>query len=305
MTVHVISVGRSLLDAFRRPDLFRDLYPTIRKHKPENVLDELGSSTAAINARLTAWFGPDGILPEQQVNLIGAVEADRWPVDVCAELETFRAVTERRSVADDELVLLLATDTVEGLTSGLWTAVAVAGGAHARIRYVAEPAQITPAPGVALVRVPHLDASDDRRFGTAMSSLGELGRALLPAANEPSKSFQFHLSGGFKAAIPYLIGLAEGLRSFPSQAARVEAYVLHDTSKRAIPLPLRRLNPDAVRSELAGFAPDGSRSGLPPTRSMDGYAYTVDPDRRRAQLTPFGAGLRTLMGIAAEPIGRG
>ncbi|QSB16754.1 hypothetical protein JQS43_11005 [Natronosporangium hydrolyticum] len=307
MIVHIISVGRSLLDAFaNRTDLFGDLYPTIRRHKPQDVLADVGTSTAAISTRLTGWFGPAGSLPEKQRDLIDAVEADRWPANVCAELETFNRVARRRSVADDELVVLLATDTVPGLVSGVWTAVGVAGGAYHRVRYVAEPDQITPIPGVALVRVPHLDASNDAGFARAMTNLGALGRALLPTVNELPRTFRFHLSGGFKAAIPYLIGLAEGLRSFPpSEVARVEAFMLHDTSDVVIPLPLRKLNPDAVRKELADFAPDGSLPRLPRQLTMDGYAYNVDPEGRRAELTPFGVGLRTLMGVPAELIGRG
>ncbi|RKN33831.1 hypothetical protein D7044_08715 [Micromonospora musae] len=302
-------MGRSLLDTFtKKRELFGDhLRPVITKHQPQNILADLGTSTDGVNGRLTAWFGEGGHLPEKPASLIAAVEARLWPATVCAEMETFTRVTRRNSVADDnELVVLLATDTVAGLVSGLWTAVGIADGEHHRIRYVAEPASITPAPGVALVRVPYLDASNERGFITAMSGLGALGHALLPTSGGQPVNFRLHLSGGFKAAIPYLIGLAEGLRSFPpSQVADVEAYVLHDTSDNVIQLPLRTLYPDAIRNELAGFAPDGSRKGLPAERSMDGYAYTADLVGRTARLTPFGAGLRTLLGIPAEAIGRG
>ncbi|GGM66686.1 hypothetical protein GCM10011608_60010 [Micromonospora sonchi] len=307
MTVHLISVGRSLLDAFaKRRDLFGGLHPTISRYKPQELLSEVGTSTAAMSDRLAIWFGSGGRLPTKEADLIRAVEADRWPVRVCAEMETFHRVTGRRSVTDDEMVVLLATDTIAGLRSGLWTAVGLAGGATEKIRYVDDPEWFKPAPGVTLVRVPYLDASSESGFAKAMAGLGTMGRALLPSEAGPSESFHFHLSGGFKAAIPYLIGLAEGLRSFPpSQVSAVQAYVLHDTSEQVIRLPLRRLNRCAVQKELAGFAPDGSLRGLPNPRSMDGYAYDADDSTRRAQLTPFGVGLRTLMGIPAEPIGRG
>ncbi|GAA0405405.1 hypothetical protein [Micromonospora gifhornensis] len=307
MTVHLISVGRSLLDAFTKPrDRFGDLHPIISRYKPQSILSDVGTDKAAVSDRLAIWFGTGGHLPTKEADLINAVEAHRWPVQVCAEMETFHRVNGGPHVAADDSVVLLATDTIAGLCSGLWTAVGLVGGAAERIRYVDDPAWFTPAPGVTIVRVPYLDASRESDFAKAMAGLGTLGRALLPGEFGPPEEFHFHLSGGFKAAIPYLIGLAEGLRSFPpAQVSAVKAHVLHDTSEKVLRLPLRRLNRDAVQKELAGFAPDGSRRGLPNPRSMDGYAYDADDSTRRAQLTPFGVGLRTLMGIPAEPIGRG
>ncbi|WP_434739317.1 hypothetical protein [Micromonospora sp. SH-82] len=307
MTVHLISVGCSVLNAFHRPrEFFGDIHPVITRHKPQHVLDDVGTSTAAMSDRLTVWFGVGGDLPTTQANLIRAVEADRWPVKVCAEMETFHRVTGRRRIADDDLVVLLATDTVDGLVSGMWAAVGLAGGAPERIRFVDTPGSITPQPGVAIVRVPHLDASNESGFAKAMSGLGSLGQALLPGPHGPAETFHFHLSGGFKAAIPYLIGLAEGLRSFPdTQVTAVEAHMLHDTSDRVIRLPLRKLDYSRVRKELACFTPDGSCNRPPNPTTMNGYAYEADPDGRRFSLTPFGVGLRTLMGIASEPIGRG
>jgi hypothetical protein len=116
----------------------------------------------------------------------------------------------------------------------------------------------------------------------------------------PGEPFRFYLSGGFKAAIPYLIGLAEGLRSLDPER-EVSAYVLHDTTRSApIRVPLRRLLPQVIRAHLAGFDPDGTRSDRPSGTAalLEGYAF--ERDGRRWRLTAFGEGLRALFGPGPE-----
>jgi hypothetical protein len=128
-----------------------------------------------------------------------------------------------------------------------------------------------------------------------MGGLGLLGRNLLDTAGlEDRERFRFYLSGGFKAAIPYLIGLAEGLASMP-EAGPVEAFVLHETAKESAPirLPLRRIAAERVWRELSGLS-ETSISAEPASDYLDGYAYEEVPGGWR--LTAFGVGLKALFG---------
>lgn len=149
---------------------------------------------------------------------------------------------------------------------------------------------------------------------------------------EPEE-FRFYLSGGFKAAIPYLIGLAEAVRSVdrecleaigagaavpPSGSYPVKAFMLHESATRhpsaetkvpTIELPLRRLVARAVRSELSDFK-DGRRVGKPRYTTLEGYAYEItgggpDPETCELSLTPFGVGLQALFGFGFDHEGLG
>ena len=182
-----------------------------------------------------------------------------------------------------------------GLLAGLWNAAALVNGELGDVRYVADPAQLPPDPrGKAVfLRVPGLDAGREEGFRRAMRGLGVFGRGLLDSGQlTDEEPFRFYLSGGFKAAIPYLIGLAEGLESLP-EAGPVDAYVLHDSGRKypPIPLPLRRIAPERVQSELKNLSEQPSGT-VPPSKYLDGYAYLSTPDGW--VLTPFGTGLKAL-----------
>jgi len=151
--------------------------------------------------------------------------------------------------------------------------------------------------------VPGLDAGREEGFREAMRGLGLLGRGLLDSgeigAEEP---FRFYLSGGFKAAIPYLIGLAEGLASLP-ETGPVDAYVLHDTGREHPPilLPLRRMAPERVQSELRALT-EAPSAAAPDTDYLDGYAYRETRDGWC--LTAFGVGLKALFKVPPPGIVR-
>ena len=154
-----------------------------------------------------------------------------------------------------------------------------------------------------------------------MGGLGQLALRILRVREaQKGEEFRFYLSGGFKAAIPYLIGLAEAVRSIDQTRLRslgvehlmpddgpfpVQAFVLHETAGHAAPpirLPLRRLIAAAVRQELTGFDERGRRSGRPGSGLLEGYAYEASgrPRNEIYELTAFGEGLRALFGVTAE-----
>lgn len=323
MTVHVISVGISILESLASPReceaLGRapDLVQRIQRASPDQFLTGQGI-TGPGGQQASGWLasaltpagqpGRDERRAAELKRLCAEIQPERWPSELSAELDTFaRASAGGARLGRRDIAVLVSSDTAAGLGAGLWNAaalVAEAPGDLGRVRYLATADE---SPGdvrghAMLVRVDGLDASADEGFRTAMRGLGLLGRHLLDSgAVRPAEPFRFYLSGGFKAAIPYLIGLAEGLRSLDPERD-IAAYVLHDTTGSApIRLPLRRLLPDVVRAHLAGFSTeDGARDDKPSGAAalLEGYAY--EPDGRRWRLTPFGEGLSALFGPGPE-----
>jgi hypothetical protein len=302
MTVHVISVGVNLLDAFTSPDKFGDRSRAVRHHRRDiQALVPQGADTAAADSALRAYLPPTGVLPPAWAALVAAVRPDRWPATVSAEVQTFVAAQATRPISADDVVFLLATDTASGLLAAVWNAFALTGG-PAAVRYLTDPLQPLRDPrGTAVIlRVPGMDAGDVDGFRQAMRWLGTFGGGVLLPLAGYDEPVRLHLSGGFKASIPYLIALAEALRS---QRDDIKACVLHESAASAsglakpIDLPLRHVRPDVLTAELGCF-PDGgtfSRRG-PEELILDGYAYEkVSPPEQGYQLTPFGEGLRALL----------
>lgn len=310
MAVHVISVGVSLRDSLA--DTRRSLSGTpalitaIKEGKPLLVMNNgaMGSGDAAsqwLAGALAAKGNPerDEAAAARLAEVSAEVKPATWPSGLSAELDTFARVTESAPrIGSGDIAILISSDTAAGLLAGLWNAIVLADGKPDRVRYLANAGQSPEGlrGHVALVRVRGLDAGDEQGFRQAMHGLGMLGRRLLDKGEiEPDEPFLFYLSGGFKAAIPYLIGLAEGLRSLPGNRA-VEAYVLHDTTRsRPIGLPLRYIAPEIVQQELGGWGQSEIRSAPPKGQWLNGYAY--EPHAGGWRRTAFGEGLSALFGF--------
>jgi hypothetical protein len=318
VTIHVISVGVSLRDSLADPrkPLARkpELAGEIRQCGPHRLLADQGiNDGSAASAWLSRATAPAGS-PERDDAAAGGLAAlsarirpALWPDDISAELGTFARVPgAERPLSRTDIAILVSSDTADGLVAGLWNAVALTGGDLGRVRYLAVPEQQPlgdPHGQAVLVRVPGLDAGDERGFREAMRGLGLLGRNLLDVNGiRPEEPFRFYLSGGFKAAIPYLIGLAEGLRSLDTERD-IAAYVLHEAAtSAAIRLPLRWLMAGWVSEELSGFGADGvSRAAPAHPPLLEGYGY--ERDGKVWRLTPFGEGLRALFGLVPEGLG--
>lgn len=310
MTVHVISVGVSLRDSLAEPHkslaAASALLLAIRAGKPLLVMDgkqvdDAEEASRWLAGALTAEGHPgrDAASAARLAEVSEQVKAGQWPARLSAELDTFARVMQGGArLGSGDIAVLISSDTSGGLLSGLWNAVVLAGGKPDRVRYLASAAE-SPAGlrgRVGLVRIAGLDAEDEEDFRTAMRGLGMLGRRLLDEGGiDPAEPFRFYLSGGFKAAIPYLIGLAEGLRSLPGNRP-VNAYVLHEaTTSAAIRLPLRYIAPEIVRQELGRWGGSAVRSSPPRDRFLDGYAYEPYADGWR--MTAFGDGLCELFGF--------
>lgn len=343
MTVHLISVGVSVLERLEKPGekLGGDpaLAAAIRSGKAHLLLAQAGIPDHQRDDRASDWLAgalaadaDPGRSPADAARLaevIGKVKPGRWPSRVSAEAETFDRTPEARyPLARDDIAILVCSDTPRGLLAGLWDALALTGGEISRVRYLPAPdSPLVEIRGNAvLVRVPGLDAGSRDGFRRAMGGLGLLARNLFASRQlRHAEDFRFYLSGGFKAAVPYLIGLAEAVRSVDVTRLRqlgvadlmpgggppypVRAFVLHETAARgtsAIELPLRLLVADSVREELTGFGASGTRAGVRGYGLLSGYAYEVrgPAGRETCELTAFGEGLRALFGVGPEDFGR-
>jgi hypothetical protein len=314
VTVHVISVGLSILDALSDPRrTFRDVPEqsgAVRQEEPGRLLEKAG--VRGDKNKATGWLeqalapGSDSEAAGQLAAVVKVVRPDRWPSEISAEITTFAGMPgARRPLHIGDIAVLVCSDTPDGLLAGIWNAAVLAGADLSRIGYLTEPGgPFGAARGrVLMVRVPGLDAGDERGFRAAMAGLGMLGRNLLRSGElREGEAFRFYLSGGFKAAIPYLIGLAEGLRSV-DLSHPVDAFVQHETAGPGVPpirLPLRRFIAAQVEEELAGYDDSGVRSGVPGVALLAGYAYEVSGNGKNCTLSAFGAGLRALFGVGPD-----
>jgi hypothetical protein len=330
MTVHLISVGLSMLDALREPDAKLgdepDLIDMIERYRPHEMLTaDIGREEASgwLTGALAAPGEPGheaagaGRLREMSA----AVRPDKWPRTISAEVETFDRVDDTRfPLPEEDVAILICSDTPLGLLAGVWNALALSDGDFDRVRYLPEPgAPLTGVRGSAvLARIRGMDAGSPKGFQQAMDGLGLLARHVFRDGQlQKAEEFRFYLSGGFKAAIPYLIGLAEAVRSVDGRCLRalgvehvmpdhgpypVRAFVLHETAGPGAPsirLPLRMLVAGAVREELAVFRSNGRFQGELPRDLLSGYAYEA-VGAREYELTAFGAGLRVLFGFGPE-----
>lgn len=332
MTVHLISVGLSVLRSLEEPydALASDdgLLHSILDADPrphELLTGGLDADRAQARTWMTDAFGSVSSASAVSLReLAGQVRPEKWPRHVSAELDTFARVSGGSFVlGPNDIAVLICSDTPKGLLAGAWNAVAAVGGDFSRIRYASSPEEpsVFARGHVILVRVAGMDAGNDG-FKDAMRGLGLLARHLFASGVlSREEEFRFYLSGGFKAAVPYLIGLAEAIRSVDDECLRllgvsgltpvpepcwpVRAYVQHETAPldaKPIEVPLRRLIAQSVRKELSGYNESGKRPGRPGWSQLEGYAYDVTgkPGNETCRLTPFGEGLRALFGTERQ-----
>jgi hypothetical protein len=336
MTVHLISVGLSIRDALGDPYQKLgddDLAALVEDYKPHEMLPESmdrGAASEWLTGALAAP-GEPGYKAADATRLHQVSEAVRpgkWTRTISAEVETFDRVDGTQfPLSDKDIAILICSDTRLGLLAGVWNALVLTDGKLGRVRYLPEPASLLDSlRGCAvLARIAGMDAGSPEGFRDAMGGLGLLAANVFQFGQlNTGEEFRFYLSGGFKAAIPYLIGLAEAVRSIdgkrldelgvarPTPELRpypVKAFVLHDSAGPQAPpieLPLRRLIAATVRQEVAGYDKKSRRrAGKPGSGLLEGYAYEITgrPEKQIYELTAFGVGLRALFGVADEGLG--
>ena len=140
-----------------------------------------------------------------------------------------------------------------------------------------------------------MDVEDQEDFTKAMRELGRIGRGVDRLLAPTKSTARLHLSGGFKAALPFLLSLGEALRGLHGPD-RIRAFALHDLAPglRSIELPLRSLPPKLVKDHVSDTDTSGYFTTRPPDgEHLRGFAYDLD-ETHRWKLTPFGEALREL-----------
>ncbi|MFB8762224.1 hypothetical protein [Nocardiopsis alba] len=323
MTVYVLPVGVSLFDdllsgsssriedAVGDQDLGEEIFDN--RDAISGSTGKLGDPQAEadrISEQLIKETSDQGTARESLESLIKEIKPEKWPASLSAELSSLASDRGRRHrlevAGNDEMVLLIASDTGKGLRAALFNALAMTEGDLGRVDYLPDaetPLQIAPG-RVAIIRLSGLDAQDHDRFLAAMQELSGFGPHFKKLLAHEKSTCRFHLTGGFRVAMPFLMAFAEALRSlYPGQVSAHARYEF-STIERSIELPLSSPRSDDLEGKLDGFQEDGYLEGeLPEEGVWAGFAYEKVPDtgRGRWRLTPFGMALRELIpGIKQE-----
>ena len=218
------------------------------------------------------------------------------PVRLSAETASLTRYAGRAGgLGPTDLVVLLASDTPEGVLAALLVAAALRRG----IRVHAAPPPNVAGDGELLVgedsgdqpvhvmRIPDLLPDSTVRFTAAMSALA---RGMLWAGQGRRRpngaGLVVHLSGGYKATLPYLVVMCEYLKALQRP---VQAFCLHEGDPGSAVLPdlveifLRSVDLDADLAVLAQAA-----AGHMPTDPRL-YDFAYEEVGGRAQLTGIGS----------------
>lgn len=316
--VHLITVGISLFDKTHDLGLERlqqilgpDLAAQVRVRKDdlydheEDHLDAQGYLEQA-EAEITDLLDGAGAEAAELRETVTDLRLRDWDRRMSAELSTLAAYYKSQSPRLDagDTAVLITSDTAAGLRAGLFNALVMVGDDTDRILYPHPDSALAGAHGkVVLLRLPGLDPGLDpdateKGFYQAMGALGSLGGHLYRLALERPTQFRFHLSGGFKAALPFLLSLAEAMRTVGGTRT-VTAHALHETSfdQESLSLPLRSLDlsMELARELLNGAGTDGSLPSEPAGASLlRGFLYE-EPSLDSYRLTPYGAALKALI----------
>jgi hypothetical protein len=213
-TMHVLPVGRSLLGRVEAEPALAALGSVLRP----GMFDPAGNPAQKVAVELARLADPrTGVLNLRDDLLEDAARAVLHSGDpkLCAEW-TSVAVERLRAAETGAAYVLIASDTDDGLRS----AIMVAGQYAERITYVPEPTEarnMRIEPGeVYLFRIPDLDLGTGRPNDQTWLSLGSMGHVIARTARQATVtpwSVVLHLTGGYKAMMPYLLIMAEGVQS--------------------------------------------------------------------------------------------
>lgn len=227
-----------------------------------------------------------------------AVLAQAQPVDrrrVSAECSSL-AQSPGSEPGPGDKVLMLASDTAEGVLAALVNATLLRGpiefytgppldGRTARRALAQGNGGLT----TYIVRVEGLVPRDTTTFTAAME---RVGRTLRFAA-ELDGSIVFHVTGGYKATVPYLVVLTEYVKATVGQ---VRAFCLHEGDGSSNPPPpveifLRSVDGAGDLAEMLA-AEKGTLSST--EGRLRGFAYERRPDGTNG-LTPLGRAIKALL----------
>lgn len=245
-TIHVVPVGLSLLTEGKLVSTQAGL---------------LGESPSAGGVQQLLQNASDDTVLDLDALLTRAQQTAAVTVgsDACAEWSALGAVAARPGADPRAAHVLVASDTDDGLRA----AVFVAARFGRSVRYLDDPAAVRGdglEPGeVVVCRIPDLDLGERRPTDRTWTGLAGVGRLVADTAAQAGVQpwdVVLHLSGGYKALIPYLMQWGEAvhsrLRDVPAglQRSTLRAVALHrpsvdDPRQVLVEVPVR-----AVEGEL-------------------------------------------------------
>ena len=175
------------------------------------------------------------------------------PANISAEREGLLGVP--LDLADAHIIFL-SSDTLDGRSAARLNAVLWAADFGE-----ATFGDVIPNVAVLVLTIKDLDPADSIKFRSGMAGLARFFRSLGERVDQGSEVV-VHLSGGFKATIPYLIKLAELLQSkFAEQAPPPEltARIRWEGAAHTLPVPLQRIDLGHMWRELYSKLEPGER----------------------------------------------
>jgi hypothetical protein len=286
-SVHVLPCGTSILRNLRAGVPGCRMTPVQVDEMQRWASDELIRDQPASQWRQT--FARD-VGPHLRL-----LQAAQDPVRLSAETASLTRYATRvgDGLQPQDLVVLLASDTAEGMLAALLVAASLNRGveehpapardaaAHGELLTAGQPGR---AP-VHVVRIPKLLPDSTTNFTAAMT---DLAGAMLWAGRRrrrPEQRLVVHLSGGYKATLPYLLVMCEYLKALQPP---VEAFCLHEGDPGSPVLPdlveifLRSVDLDADLALLN----EAAQGNIPNDPRLGGFAYREV--RGRAVLTGVG-----------------
>ena len=303
--LHLIPVGRSLLD-----QIDRGVLPALQ---PALAVDELPDSADTVGEALQRATGQHHELDMHHLGLTDVPRAaSAADSSMAAEWTSVSALADesRYGAVDGQAYVFIASDSDDGLRAATLVA---ARYRHITIRYLHEPLTVGCPPvdpgDVYVCRIPDLDLGARQPTSTTWRSLGAVGRLVAETAEQTGGGewnvVVVHLSGGYKAMIPYLMVLAEGIHSRlrdvelgPGHRPKIRAVAIHDpsagrdstTSRIVIEIPVRAIVGDLLTDakRLAALTrPDSDIVGADAPKDLRGL-FIERVDGRSYRLTAAG-----------------
>lgn len=307
--IHVVPVGTSLLRRFQEttnglpaavrtaispPALSPARVDSQVRHELARVTDE------AHHLRVESLLHPNADTASDVSRTFTGL-----PADICAELNSLDKSGHRDDLPR-ETVVLVATDTDDGLRAGALLAHTLATRAGTTPLYIDDPADAdTGMPAaldraqVLLVRIPNLDLNpvhDKQPNADTWRALGAVGRTVAHTACHTlfDWSITFHLSGGYKALLPHLLVLAEAVHTVTQnrrgERRQVNAVVLHEDSMQPRDVPVRWITGSRLDLllDLVKHAGDNDHITVDELADLRGYYLEGGPFLGRRALTEAG-----------------
>jgi hypothetical protein len=293
VTVYVMPCGVSLLDGL-----------IVKKHlgpadcKPMRLVRQAGDLGRAVlglpDSEVVNWWAQHARPYAADARLTA------WePSVLCAETSTLTAASGRdhpRKLLDDQhRLLVLASDTEQGIAAALYLAQYIAEPELEDVVYLSSRADLTAKPTapdlrpgtLTVLRIRGLNPIDsESAFKNAVADIG----TALRAAFDLGTAMDVHLSGGYKAILLHTLSMTELLYSLDPD--RVRAINLFEGTDVVTPIGMRRFDHPycrEMRDELAAV----TRGEVHLTgRTFAGLAWTEEP----CELNAFGEGFLAVLG---------